>query len=1542
MQTTAALETITQETLSLPPLAKGAYLEVIEGPARRLADTPRALKIEPALSNALLSDIETDGAKDALPLLAFTLERLYVEHGGDGTLSLADYNALGRVKGSIEAAVERALKAFDANLAVPRDRNAKLALLRRELIPWLAGIDLDTGCPRRRVARLSEIPTEARPIIDHLVDARLLSTDTDRVTREITIEPAHEALLRQWGLLKGWLEEDLAALTALEGVKRAAVDWDANGKQLAWLSHRSGRLEEAEKQTVREAFKDFLSSNERAYLAACRSLENEDTRRKQRMRSIVTYGSLASAIGLLALSIFAGFKWLEAQRQTQAAVTAQNIAERNQSASLASLAETRLANDPLSAIKLALASWPRDQSSTIGRTRYTLDLLRRAVPVQYLRRNLVGHTGTVHDADLSPDQLTLLTASNDGTARIWNLTTGITERVLSPNSGALYRARFSIDGARIITAGKSTSAQVWDRNSGQLVLSLDGHEGAVENPQFSRDGTRILTTSGKTAYLWDARTGQRLATLSGHPTEIRKAAFSPDGSRIVTADGAWDGYRPAMIGIWDGKSEVQISLYEGHRAIIHGLAFAPDGKTFATCSGTSDNWINNDLAAKVWDTATGKLTLELKGHTAMIYGIAFSPDGKTIATGSYDNTARLWNAADGKELHVLKGHKSMVGSVSFSSGGSRLITTSTSEDGTVRLWDVASGTEVAVMNGRAGSVERALITYHGDTVVTVSQDSVVRVWGTRPIVSRRRLNYADAITSLSQSPDGTRLLMSSDDGSVAVWDAAGENRILRIPPIKYKVWSAQFTPKGDRILTVTADEIARLWSIDGGQPKEIRTVSEHNYHAPPAFSPDGRRIAATSPEYGIAVQDAETGAVQVKFADGLSLATDFVYSPDGKHIATTHKDGSARVWNADTGALIATFTGHRALALAVKFSPDGTKLLTSSTDSTARLWNIPTAQLSHVLRGHYGVVTDIDFSPDGSLVLTASKDKTARLWSVETGHQVAVLSGHAAPLTKARFSPTGRFIATVSGDTTARLWDTATASTIAIFRGHGKAITHVMFAHDESQLITGAKDYEVRFWDLRGIPEGNLFQVICGQLPDHELDAVAGSLGLSSVPPICTGTEPLPEGSMLVDPIELPTNRSDHGLQKAWLLLFESRYGEANSYAEPWAISRRPNKGRELQALALMLDGKTAEARKLFDAGRGTLVQSDVLNVDFRVWEDEVLDDIKELREAGLSRPLMDEIDRECKNRMAAQRQFIAMRDAAVKSFNDKDFKGALTGFQEVSTYIQSLSMNEPWNQNYRLLHAQAEADIAATQLSLNRLADAEASYRDAIAISEKAAKEFDEPVFYRDVNRKLLALADFAKDKRPLLEHALEMQRELLLAQADGFEETTQTGPRLLQALIELEITDRKAAEEAKDWTRAVAIEKRILARNEYGADHGIAGASDGVKGALGSLSWYHLLAHEFDQALSAAQHAIDLDDNPEDPLHFDIVATSNKAHALMFLGRLDEAARVYASGRGHFEKDDDGNNKRPWEEVILADFAALRGARLDHPFMKTIEADF
>ena len=287
-----SLEGMGQVALPLLPMPRGAYAEVIAGPARRLEQAGGKLAIEPRLTERLLADVEAGGGSDALPLLAFTLEQLHLDYGAGGALRLTDYEAFGGLKGAIDAAVQRAFVRADAVSAIPRDRDARLRLLRRGLIPWLAGIDPDSKSPRRNIARRSDIPAEAAPLIDLLVEERLLSSDTraerdpasGEETRAATIEPTHEALLRQWGLLDGWLKEDFGLLAALEAVKRAASEWDANGRDAAWLAHRGQRLADAGALDARPDIAAKLDAADRAYLATCRAREAAEAAEREQAR----------------------------------------------------------------------------------------------------------------------------------------------------------------------------------------------------------------------------------------------------------------------------------------------------------------------------------------------------------------------------------------------------------------------------------------------------------------------------------------------------------------------------------------------------------------------------------------------------------------------------------------------------------------------------------------------------------------------------------------------------------------------------------------------------------------------------------------------------------------------------------------------------------------------------------------------------------------------------------------------------------------------------------------------------------------------------------------------------------------------------------------------------------------------------------------------------------------------------------------------------------------------------------------------------------
>ena len=143
LQRARPLEGLAQSALPLLPLPRRAYKDVIEGPARRFAYAGGKLTIEPQLTERLLEDLEKGGG-DALPLLAFTLEQLFLEYRRSGALRLADYEEFGELRGAIDAAVGRAFRRADTDPRIPKDRRAREALLRRGLIPWLAGIDPDT------------------------------------------------------------------------------------------------------------------------------------------------------------------------------------------------------------------------------------------------------------------------------------------------------------------------------------------------------------------------------------------------------------------------------------------------------------------------------------------------------------------------------------------------------------------------------------------------------------------------------------------------------------------------------------------------------------------------------------------------------------------------------------------------------------------------------------------------------------------------------------------------------------------------------------------------------------------------------------------------------------------------------------------------------------------------------------------------------------------------------------------------------------------------------------------------------------------------------------------------------------------------------------------------------------------------------------------------------------------------------------------------------------------------------------------------------
>ena len=214
---------------------------------------------------------ETAEGADALPLLALTLERLYRDFGADGDLTVAEYESMGGMAQVVQTEVDKLLAAD------PEQRQAQLDILHDAFIPWLATINPDNDQPMRRLARWDDLPAASHPLIQAMVEKRLLVKDTR--DGQTVVEVALESLLRQWRELAAWLRDEAQDLKDADSLERAAADWQASGRNESWLLEGT-RLAEAETLAAKPGFRDRLDPT-RDYLHASRAARKRPHRGRE-------------------------------------------------------------------------------------------------------------------------------------------------------------------------------------------------------------------------------------------------------------------------------------------------------------------------------------------------------------------------------------------------------------------------------------------------------------------------------------------------------------------------------------------------------------------------------------------------------------------------------------------------------------------------------------------------------------------------------------------------------------------------------------------------------------------------------------------------------------------------------------------------------------------------------------------------------------------------------------------------------------------------------------------------------------------------------------------------------------------------------------------------------------------------------------------------------------------------------------------------------------------------------------------------------------
>ncbi|MDZ8261280.1 AAA-like domain-containing protein [Nostoc sp. ChiQUE01b] len=478
------------------------------------------------------------------------------------------------------------------------------------------------------------------------------------------------------------------------------------------------------------------------------------------------------------------------------------------------------------------------------------------------------NNGWIHSIAFSPDSRWLATGSGD--LKLWDIRSLDSSQPKSPNcepdtdysvcrfilrghSAAIVGVNFSPDGKRLATASQDGTARLW--NITDLLISpivLQGHEGWVNSLTFDAEGQWLATASEDTqARLWKvSNVLNDPIVLSGikDGVGVRANAISPDGKWIASAGG------DKIIRLWNATDLLRplISL-AGHTSDIYSLAFSPNRQWLASTG--------SDGTVRLWDMTNPTAQPHiLEGPS--FWSMAFSSSGRWLAAGSYDGTVRLWDmkkpSLPTEPSFVLKTQNYGVRSLAFSPNERRLVTGGNiagCSDRNTLVWDLTKknpNPNPISLSDHCDVVSDVALSPNSKWVATASWDGTARLWdltASNPSAKPKiiKFNPVDRVSQVAFSPDGQWLAAGSWNYQVQLQDM---NNLAKEPDLltghRGRVFGVEFSPDSQWLATSSEDHTIRLWNPTDSTAAPIVLRGHDSGVENLAFSSDSRWLLSGS------------------------------------------------------------------------------------------------------------------------------------------------------------------------------------------------------------------------------------------------------------------------------------------------------------------------------------------------------------------------------------------------------------------------------------------------------------------------------------------------------------------------------------------------------------------------------------------------------------------------------------------------------------------------------------------------------------------------
>jgi WD40 repeat protein len=609
-------------------------------------------------------------------------------------------------------------------------------------------------------------------------------------------------------------------------------------------------------------------------------------------------------------------------------------------------------------------------------------------------RELVGHTAGVQACAVTPDGRQVVSASADGTLKLWDLERGHLRRTFVGHAGPVWGCAVTGD-RRVVSASADGTLKLWSLDSGQVLATLASHRDEVLACAVMPDGQRVVSASADgTLKVWELASGRWLGTFEGHTGRVTACAADLDDHSVVSASA--DG----TVRRWSLDGDAVDIVHDEH------------GHPVTACTVTARGHLvlaSADATLKVRLRANQPLQT-LRGHTGAIHACATTEN--YLISASEDRTVKIW-LPQGLPIPftTLLGHGEAVTACAVSPDGRHVI--SGARDGTLRIWELAWRDALAGRGSDARSLRACAVTADGRRMVSVCDDLLqIRDIETAQVVATQPLDDGRA-RGVAVTAETWSMISAANDATLCVEDLDSR--------------SAHAIAKSDTRATAGPSMLSS-WRViigvddEAADPSEGRTRAILAYVSEPtacAASATGERAVTASEDGTVRLWDLATarmaGKLEVEGGHVLACAV----TADGRRVVTLSSGGLARIWDVPGARLVATLAGHAGPVTACVLARWERRVVSASEDRTLRIWDLDDGRELAVLEGHAGPVTACVYVATSQCrrVISASEDRTLRIWDLDTSACLWVHRGE-APYTLLAASAT----VIVAHDSTGAVW----------------------------------------------------------------------------------------------------------------------------------------------------------------------------------------------------------------------------------------------------------------------------------------------------------------------------------------------------------------------------------------------------------------------------------------------------------------------------------------------------------------------------------------